>query len=407
MPTSIDMARMERENAERAGEAAGTDLPDGIAGAPTPGANGKAPRMAMAKRKNGTGSMATAPPPEAAGDGPGGQGQSALFSGSLPIFDLPVHPLAECFPMIEPDKLAELADSIARNGQRQPIAVAGVDGKLFLVDGRNRREACRMAGVEPHFVVLPEGTDIAEYVVDCNLDRRHLSKGGQAICYARVFPEDGGKGGRGKKLNFENSVLKRDYVVKARFVLRYAPDIADEVVAGTLSLPDAYAEATRRRDAARNFEERLEFLRDEAPDLATEVGEDRLAIEQAMEIIATRRAIAKEADCIREVAPDLADRVEDGDITPAMAWTEVNDRKERDKSIFTGICLSARTLMDHASTLTNAASRELLVEYLTERRGETSAIAGARAEDLARAIASLADAAALFNADYQARNRGG
>jgi ParB-like chromosome segregation protein Spo0J len=57
-----------------------------------------------------------------------------------------VHPLADLFPMMEPDDLAALADDIKANGLQQPIVV---DDAGVLIDGRNRLAACKRAGVEP------------------------------------------------------------------------------------------------------------------------------------------------------------------------------------------------------------------------------------------------------------------
>lgn len=114
------------------------------------------------------------------------------------IIDLPVHPAAACFPMLEKntskreegDKtkqtvtLAELADSINKFGLQEPIVLYQSDDDLVLLDGRNRREACVMAakalGVDhDEFLVTVEdfeGTnaEAKEYVKTLNLDRRDL-----------------------------------------------------------------------------------------------------------------------------------------------------------------------------------------------------------------------------------------
>jgi hypothetical protein len=61
---------------------------------------------------------------------------------------------------------------------------------------------------------------------------RGPSEGQQAMATAKLYPEAEGKGGRGGK-----SILKidfnRDYLVKARTVLRWLPQIADMVLAGS------------------------------------------------------------------------------------------------------------------------------------------------------------------------------
>jgi len=59
--------------------------------------------------------------------------------------DYSIHPAADLFPMMKADELDALADDIKANGQQQPIAVH----RDLVLDGRNRLEACRRAGVPP------------------------------------------------------------------------------------------------------------------------------------------------------------------------------------------------------------------------------------------------------------------
>jgi hypothetical protein len=46
----------------------------------------------------------------------------------------------------------------------------------MLIDGRNRREACRRAGIVPDYVLL-DGADPVAYILSANINRRHMSKG--------------------------------------------------------------------------------------------------------------------------------------------------------------------------------------------------------------------------------------
>jgi len=56
------------------------------------------------------------------------------------------HPVADLFPMMTDVELDELAADIKECGQQIPILV---DPSGEILDGRNRYEACRRAGVEP------------------------------------------------------------------------------------------------------------------------------------------------------------------------------------------------------------------------------------------------------------------
>jgi ParB-like chromosome segregation protein Spo0J len=66
----------------------------------------------------------------------------------------PVHPIADLFPMMTDEELANLAADIKANGLIHPLVV---DKNGLLIDGRNRDKACQLAGIEPT-TVLFEGT---------------------------------------------------------------------------------------------------------------------------------------------------------------------------------------------------------------------------------------------------------
>ena len=67
----------------------------------------------------------------------------------------PLHPIADLFPMMTDDELANLAADIKANGLIHPIVV---DKDGLVIDGRNRDRACEIAGIEPAVVAF-EGDD--------------------------------------------------------------------------------------------------------------------------------------------------------------------------------------------------------------------------------------------------------
>lgn len=85
--------------------------------------------------------------------------------------DYPVHPAAECFPMLNDAAYLELKAGIAAFGQKYPIHI---DAKTkVLLDGRNRLRACNELGIEPKIeYVSPE--DPLEHIIQCNEVRRHM-----------------------------------------------------------------------------------------------------------------------------------------------------------------------------------------------------------------------------------------
>lgn len=203
------------------------------------------------------------------------------------------HPYADKFPMLSEPELAELAESIKANGQRNPIVLTP-DG--LILDGRNRYAACQIVGVDP-LCETYDGDDLAEYVIDCNSSRRHMSAGSRAMANALVLAADGKRSngrwsyGRLNSKDLGNSMA--EYVRQCGVILDYADDLAEPVVSGALPLDAAYRQAQERRDAERQEMERKEreaaeeadakaFVAENAPDLAARVdGRDLLTFREA------------------------------------------------------------------------------------------------------------------------------
>ncbi|MFO1353025.1 MAG: ParB N-terminal domain-containing protein [Gammaproteobacteria bacterium] len=191
----------------------------------------------------------------------------------MSVFDMAVHPAADVFPMLPDDELNDLAEDIKQNGLQQPIVFADLNGYPVLIDGRNRREACKRAGVDPKVVVL-KGQDPITYILSANVNRRHLSKGQRAMAVAKVWSVSDQTS---RKLSDQSGVSKTR-LIEARAVLIQAPELADQVLSGALSLDAAYDEAKKRKNAAASAEERFEALRREAPDIADLVTEERMTL---------------------------------------------------------------------------------------------------------------------------------
>lgn len=204
-----------------------------------------------------------------------------------------IHPYADKFPMLSDAELAELAESIAANGLRSPIVIT-TDG--LILDGRNRFKACEIAGSTPTFEVY-DGDDLAEYVIDCNSSRRHMSTGARAMSTALVLLDAKGReNGRWKRSEgpkigaiseFRNNSTWREAVSQAGLILDFAPSLAQEVVDGRVALDAAYRKACEARDADRRKlaeQERIvaeeadakAFVESAAPELAAKVGGDVL-----------------------------------------------------------------------------------------------------------------------------------
>jgi hypothetical protein len=151
-----------------------------------------------------------------------------------------------------------------------------------LIDGRNRREACRLAGVIPDYVLLG-GVDPVAYILSANIHWRNLSKGQRAMAVAKICLETKQPVREAAK----QSGLKDNRVFYASTILRHAPDLSDAVLMGHLSLDNAYEEARIRKGRAETYEARFNALKAAAPDLAEMVVEEKLTLEEAE---AARRA---------------------------------------------------------------------------------------------------------------------
>jgi N6-adenosine-specific RNA methylase IME4/ParB-like chromosome segregation protein Spo0J len=105
------------------------------------------------------------------------------------------HPYAEILPLLEGQPFDELVADIKANGLLQPITVH--EGKVL--DGRNRWNACKAAGVEPRFVEY-KGGDPLGFVLSLNVQRRHLDSSQRAMIAARVANLDHGGDRQAAKL---------------------------------------------------------------------------------------------------------------------------------------------------------------------------------------------------------------
>lgn len=173
------------------------------------------------------------------------------------------HPFADRFPMLGTEELERLAADIAENGLQHPI-VLDIDGRIL--DGRNRWAACEIAGVTPE-TVLYEGDDLAAFVLSANVARRHLTTGQQAMSTALVLVDAGkrenGRFKRGAVLADPQVSNWSSFVARAGMIIDFAPELAEQVVEGSLALDAAYREAEKARDAQRAQMDEQERIADE------------------------------------------------------------------------------------------------------------------------------------------------
>jgi len=225
------------------------------------------------------------------------------------------HPVADLFPMLADDELADLAADIKRRGQLHPI-VLDADGRVL--DGRNRLAACRLAGVEPAFSQY-DGDDASGYALASNGQVRELTKAQKAVVGAKVI------------LMSDSDIRDQDVasalrvgrstITEAVTVARHS-DLADRVLARVAPMPfSAALDEARARDRRKAEDEGAKKrLRADAPDLLPLVDEERMSLADAVAALDAREEKARreaeerrsEAEQRREIERDRRRRASAG-----------------------------------------------------------------------------------------------
>jgi len=210
---------------------------------------------------------------------------SELTTPVLPGAPLSPHPAAALFPMLPEAELKALAQDIKEHGQRQPIVVY----KGQVLDGRNRREACRIARIEPWVVEWDgAGGDPVAYVLSVNLHRRHLNESQRAMVAARL------------KVMFEEGAHQR-------------------MLAGTppANLPEGGESRSKAAKmlnfSARTVENASKVLRDGVPGLVAAVERGEAAVSAAAVVAGAQKAdqqkiVARGEKAITQAAKTIKER---------------------------------------------------------------------------------------------------
>lgn len=172
------------------------------------------------------------------------------------------HELSTVFSSFEDtEEYRGLVDSIKCYGLFDPILV----WQDKIVDGRHRYKACLEAGVEPEYQILDSDTPfemVKDRVVAENILRRHLTVGQRAMIAASLANMTvGGTGSnqyeKSNRANSPDSTSNKDAakflkvgertVKDAKEIKRDAPDLAEKVSRGEISLNAAKTESRERK----------------------------------------------------------------------------------------------------------------------------------------------------------------
>jgi hypothetical protein len=187
----------------------------------------------------------------------------AMSKPVIKMQDYEYHELSTVFSSFEDtEEFKGLVKSVKEYGLFDPILVW--QGKI--VDGRHRHKACIEAGVEPEYEYLVDEIPFDKVlgrVVGANILRRHLTTGQRAMIAASLANmTDGGGGNQYTKVDWTNlSDAKKKSneaaaktlsvspmtVKNAKEVKRDAPDLAEKVSRGEMSLNAAKVESRERK----------------------------------------------------------------------------------------------------------------------------------------------------------------
>lgn len=325
----------------------------------------------------------------------------------LNVFDLPVFADANIWSMWPTEKLNELAEDIKENGfdHRYPITIAEVNGEWMLLDGRNRREAAKLAGIVPPVIVTDVDPKLA--VHRSNNQNRDATPGQKAMATAMAFPE-AKRGMHSELKNLTGSA--KVYLSQSRYVLRnnpipegqHYPQRCLDIMAGSLSLTDAYAktqeDVQKREEEARIHAEnaaKLNDVRARYPNLAALVDDERLSLAQAIasaeqsdrdardkaerdareaaelervkqEEFARKSKFEEQVAKVRESAPDLADKMQAGRIDFESAMRVIVEREATKKAQDDASLDSFYQFSETAAAFCNEKNAEILKNLLID-----------------------------------------
>jgi ParB-like chromosome segregation protein Spo0J len=196
--------------------------------------------------------------------------------------------VADLFPMLADDELAELAEDIKQRGLLQPVVL---DPQGRVLDGRNRLAACRLAGVEPTFETY-NGDDPDGYALAANGQRREQTKAQKALIAARALTElkiDKRQAEVARALRVTDALVSQAILIE-----NYARDLADQIMVTGTGLAEARETAAKRRHAAEAARAQMDRLRDNAPDLLTLLEEERMSLADAIDTLNGREERARQ-----------------------------------------------------------------------------------------------------------------
>jgi ParB-like chromosome segregation protein Spo0J len=241
------------------------------------------------------------------------------------------HEIANVWPLLDDDKLQELAADIRANGLVNPIWT--YEGKVL--DGRNRYKACLLASVAPKFNEY-KGDEPTAFAVSMNDKRRHMNKGQLGAIGAELeqyFAKDAARRkketeGRPKK-EVQKPVAKLPQVMGVKFDESHIKeqDAKDKYESGK-SIEKAFKarqEAAKSVGVGERYVQDAKKVKQEAPEVFEKLKAGKITMQDAKREVAKkptddwrkderdRQALAKKGEAV------VANQSQDKNL---IAWAE-------------------------------------------------------------------------------------
>lgn len=194
------------------------------------------------------------------------------------------HEYSKILPPLSTDEINALASDIKANGLQKSIVT--LNGEIL--DGRNRFEACKIAGVKPRFEEF-KGSDPLTFVISSNIHRRHLTASQKAAVAVELIPplekqaierrkrkpkdfvvpmlaqqKKHGENGKSRDQAAEIAGSGKSYTTDAKAINAESPETFEKLKRGEINIQDAKkevkklkAKATASRDKWPAIEESL------------------------------------------------------------------------------------------------------------------------------------------------------
>jgi ParB-like chromosome segregation protein Spo0J len=208
-----------------------------------------------------------------------------------------IHPLAECFPMLEGEELQDFIQDIESRGQQEPIIVLGNQ----VIDGRNRLAACNTLGMPPKIKEYEGATDfesISRLIRSLNIARRHLTPDQQlaAECQMLNIVEAEAKQ-RKAATQFNSETASQAAKLKHSAVTLKSgePQKRDKPAEHSRSTAGQLAE---RVGVSRHKAEQAIAVAKQDPEMIKEVAKGKVTLKEAVK---AAKAVAEKSDPHREM----------------------------------------------------------------------------------------------------------